>query len=156
MNYVKHIAAGVLAAALLAPAASANHSADGYGVPRAMPSDYVKADASDRQVALPRAMPSDYVKADASDRQFGIPRAMPSHYVKAGVDLGRQVGLPRAMPSDYAAAGISVSEPRSIGDGVTREAPASRNTTVVAVGVAGVVLLAAFALTLLGRRRFAA
>ena len=76
MTFMKRLAVGVLAAALLAPGATAADYDPGYGMPRATPSDYAAA-------------------------QGVLPRPMPSDYAQAGVKLTPQAGMPRPMPSDY-------------------------------------------------------
>jgi len=76
MTFMKRLAVGVLAAALLAPGAAAADYDPEYGMPRAMPSHYAAA-------------------------QGVLPRAMPADYARAGVRLTPQAGMPRPMPSDY-------------------------------------------------------
>ena len=76
MTFMKRLAVGMLAAALLAPGAAAAHHDPEYGIPRAMPSDYAAAHGV-------------------------LPRPMPSDYARAGVKLTPQAGMPRPMPSDY-------------------------------------------------------
>ena len=85
MTFMKRLAVGVLAAALLAPGAGAVLLAPG-------------ADAAhhDPKYGMPRAMPADYAAA-----QGVLARAMPADYARAGVRLTPQAGMPRPTPSDY-------------------------------------------------------
>ena len=161
---VKRIALGLAIAAFAAPVAQAkvdegssvqangyqafvtdfpsSSSVDvsGYGMPRAMPSDYALATQDQIElvrVEQPRSTGDNFVAAD-----YGMPRAMPNDYALAS---GDQIEVVRAQPKATSSDNIEFvrTQPRSIG-----------GTQVVAAGFdwkdAGIGAGLALALVLLG------
>jgi hypothetical protein len=123
--FIKRIALGFAVAALVAPAAQAKvdqggvssgtqvqFSAGDYGMPRALPSDYVqlRGDKIELIRSLPRTTGSDIVAAD-----YGMPRAMPSDYA---LSSGDQIEVVRAQPRGNPSDKIEFvrSQPRSTGE----------------------------------------
>jgi hypothetical protein len=132
-------------------------SADEYGMPRAMPSDYpadeygmpraMPADYPADEYGAPRAMPTDYpapeygapraMPTDYPAPEYGAPRAMPADYPAP------EYGAPRAMPADYPAGDTG-------GGGFAVPAPNPGEVTLITGGIALLIAGAAFAAT---RRR---
>jgi hypothetical protein len=121
--FIKRIALGFAVAALAAPVAQARvdegpavqangvNAAD-YGMPRALPSDYVqlRGDKIELVRAQQRSTGSDVVAAD-----YGMPRATPLDYALAS---GDQIEVVRAQPRGTSSDKIEFirSQPRSTGE----------------------------------------
>jgi hypothetical protein len=170
--------AGAASAEGLQPALATDHAvqatvqSEGAGMPRAMPSDYAQARASEQQ--MPRAMPSDYAASDDSGATLRRdPGAVPSgaattQAAERGIENVRASQPPPATAPDPSSGieavrvgGTAVPDPSTGIETVRaeREAPAevgdggttiSAPSTGVAVAIAGGALLtiaaAAFAL----------
>jgi len=123
--FIKRIALGFAVAALAAPVAQATVDQGGassgtqvqvkagdYGMPRALPSDYVqlRGDKIELIRSLPRSTGNDIVASD-----YGMPRAMPSDYA---LSSGDQIEVVRAQPRGNPSDKIEFvrSQPRSTGE----------------------------------------
>ncbi|HVD66377.1 MAG TPA: hypothetical protein VNB65_05705 [Gaiellaceae bacterium] len=113
-------------------------NASDYGMPRALPSDYVQARGD--QIELVRAQHrvtgSDIVAAD-----YGMPRALPNDYA---LSSGNQIEVVRAQPRGTSNDKIEFvrTQPRSVGEPQVIAAGFDWNDAAIGAGlVLGLVLL---------------
>ena len=159
--FIKRIALGVAIAAFAAPAAQGAVdegassgtqavTASEFGMPRAMPSDYVLGrDPVELVRSQHRSTGNDIVAAD-----YGMPRALPNDYALAS---GDQIEVIRAQPKATSSDNIEFvrTQPRSIGGTQVVAASFDWKDAGIGAGLAlGLVLLgwgAALAMRRLGR-----
>jgi hypothetical protein len=120
------------------PSSTQSVNAGDYGMPRALPSDYVQArgDKIELVRSLPRSTGSDIVAAD-----YGMPRAMPNDYA---LSSGDQIEVVRAQPRGTSSDNIEFvrTQPRSIGEPQVVAAGFDWNDAAIGAGLAvGLLLL---------------
>jgi hypothetical protein len=108
-----------------------------YGMPRALPSDYVQLrdDKIELVRSLPRSTGSEFVAAD-----YGMPRAMPNDYA---LSSGDQIEVVRAQPRGTSSDKIEFvrTQPRSIGEPQVVAAGFDWNDAAIGAGLAVGLLL---------------
>jgi hypothetical protein len=120
------------------PSSTQSVNASDYGMPRALPSDYVqlRGDKIELVRSLPRSTGSDIVAAD-----YGMPRAMPNDYA---LSSGDQIEVVRAQPRGTSSDKIEFvrTQPRSIGEPQVVAAGFDWNDAGIGAGLAvGLLLL---------------